>query len=398
MGCFDIGDEPVPESRHGLDVPRLPRIVAELPPQLSDYARESIVRDRGIAPNGGDQLLLAHCPSPILYQMQQYPDRLRLQWEGYAVPKHLKRARAHFDRIELITQQFRRHHSSITSARAAHHVIRRKDHAVVTTITNAPPYSAVMRFLTIVLLTASALAAGPYLTASQVYINGKGPYQFVVDTGAQSSAVTERVARAAAIQARYRVEQVTATGTRLIPAGLANEISFGETTVVEAEVLIGGVPGLPAVEGVLGQSFLSRVDYLLDYKSGKLVLQPDATGLTGVSLPFELLNGRPAIRAVVGGQDRTLILDSGAPALVLFGAPPLSTPFARGFVETSSGSATGAMRREQVRIGSGRTRRLDAVHLPGAGPDRRASGLLPTSVFRWVYVNNTERFVIFSPE
>lgn len=277
-------------------------------------------------------------------------------------------------------------------------MIRRKDHALVTTITTAPPYSTAMRFLTILLLTGSALAAGPYLTASQVYINGKGPYPFVVDTGAQSSAVTERVARAAGIQARYRVEQVTATGTRLTPAALANKISVGETTVDEAEVLIGGVPRLTAVEGVLGQSFLSRVDYLLDYKSGKLVLHPDATGLAGVSVPFELLNGRPAIRAVVGGQDRTLILDSGAPALVLFGSGPVSAPFARGFVETSAGSATGAMGSERVRIGSGLTRRIGVVHLPGAGPDRRASGLLPTSVFRWVYVNNTERFVLFSPD
>ena len=253
-----------------------------------------------------------------------------------------------------------------------------------------------MRFLTILLLAASTVAARPYLTASQVYINGMGPYRFLIDTGAQSTAVAERVARAAGIGPRYRVEQVTATGTRLTPAGIADKVAVGGCGVTEVEVLIGGVPPVERVDGVLGQSFLSRVNYLLDHNSGRFVIDPDLSGRTGISVPFETLNGRPAIMAEVGGRTQTLILDSGAPALVLFGVRQRSPTVGFGFVQTSAGSASAGMGSEMVRVGTLPARRVPTAYIPGNGPDRRAVGLLPTSAFRWVYFNNTERFVMFS--
>ena len=253
-----------------------------------------------------------------------------------------------------------------------------------------------MRLLSIFLLAASTLAARPYMTAREVYINGQGPYRFLVDTGAQSSAVTERVARAAGIEPQYRVEQVTATGKRLSPAGIADKVAVRGCGVTEVEVLIGANPAIDLIDGVLGQSFLARVNYLLDHESGVIELDPDMSGRTGISVPFETLNGRPAVVAEIAGTERTVILDSGAPALVLFGASPRLTGPALGFVQTNAGSASAAVGSELVRVGWLRPRRVNTVYLPGRGPDDRAVGLLPTSAFRWVYVNNTERFVMFS--
>ena len=253
-----------------------------------------------------------------------------------------------------------------------------------------------MRFLAVLLLASGVLSASPYLTASQVYINGQGPYRFLVDTGAQSSAVTERLARTLGITPQYRVQQVTSAGSRLAGAAIVDRIAFSHAAVTEAEVLIGGMAAVSGVDGILGQSFLSRINYVLDYRSRQLVVEPDASAFVGDFVSFDVLNGRPAIEAEIGGRRRTVILDSGAPALVLFGETPLAARFASGFVQTNTGSAQANLGPEKVRIVDGRTRLVRAVYLPRPGPDSRASGLLPPSIFQWVYVDNTERFVVFS--
>ena len=251
-----------------------------------------------------------------------------------------------------------------------------------------------MRFLSILLLASGTVAANPYITASQVYLNGQGPFRFLIDTGAQSSMVTERLARTLGLTPQYRVEQVTATGSALIGAAIVHQIAIGSVGVEDAEVLIGGA--LPGVDGVIGQTFLSRLNYILDYKSRALLIEPDATMLKGDSIPFDVLNGLPAVEGEVSGRQRRLILDSGSPALVLFDAAPVTAGFASSFVQTNTGSATATVGLERLRLADGRVRRVPSVYLPGPAPDRRSTGLLPTSVFRWVYVNNTDKFVMFS--
>lgn len=248
-------------------------------------------------------------------------------------------------------------------------------------------------FTLVPIITAATLErVGPYIVTNEVYVNGAGPFRMLVDTGAQSCALTEEAAQRARVSSVARVEQVTSAGQRLTPAGRAT-ITLDQVTADDAEVLIGGVDGLRSlgvkIDGVLGQSFLLGLDYLIDVRRRVLLLTvppPD-----GTPIPLDFVDRRPAVRVEVSGKSRLLALDSGAPALVLFqrradGLPPRS-------VSTNAGTIVGTCGTESVRIEAKRPRRLPAVSIPAQ--HRAADGLLPLSFFDSVYIGSTERIVIF---
>jgi len=98
----------------------------------------------------------------------------------------------------------------------------------------------------------------------------------ILDTGASSCSVTPRVAGLLRLKPEYRVLDETPTDKRWIPGSRSVEVSLGTVVANNVEFLWQESRGFAEagleVDGVLGQSFLSRYDYLLDYKSRQLVL------------------------------------------------------------------------------------------------------------------------------
>ena len=234
-----------------------------------------------------------------------------------------------------------------------------------------------MRLVLLLLLTLIANAM-PFV--ADVYVERSGPFRFRVDTGAASSAVSERVARIAGLRAKFRVEQVTAAGSRLTPATHA-QLSVGTTQPENVEVLIGGF--ISNVDGVLGQSFLQKFDYLLEHHG--ICLNPPPP--QGTRLMLTESEGRPTVRIGIDGTEQQAVLDSGTNALVAFGEPAQGE--AR-LVFTNVGTVRGVAGRARVTIG-GATWLLPAVALPG---QRGSPVLLPLSTFRAVYVNNRQRYAV----
>jgi predicted aspartyl protease len=234
---------------------------------------------------------------------------------------------------------------------------------------------------------------GSYVTVGQVYLNGKGPYRFLVDTGAQSCALTPQAALEAGLMPRYRVEQVTVAGSRLVPAGEARTVEVGGAVEKDVEVLIHDLRAVrsvhPDVVGVLGQSFLARRSYLLDLESGRIAFGVPPEAVDGKRVPFRLQDGRLLVEAAVDGERRSLILDSGAPSLVLFGSRARGGPPGR--VATDAGSLGAVLSRRTVAVG-GTRRQVQAAEV--AEGDHGA-GLLPVWIFARVYVS--ARHIIFDP-
>src|SRR5207253_11275876 len=75
------------------------------------------------------------------------------------------------------------------------------------------------------------------------------------------------------------LEQVTAAGVRRLPAALLDEVRAGNVIDKTVEIMIADSP-VPGVDGVLGQTWLLRHDYLLDYRNHRQVLDgaPPAGG------------------------------------------------------------------------------------------------------------------------
>ncbi len=221
-----------------------------------------------------------------------------------------------------------------------------------------------------------------------VFLNGTGPYQMLVDTGNASSIVRPAIARRLNLAAAYTVDRASIAGTRRVPVAILEEVRVGPAVDRSVEALIGEV-SQDGVDGVLGQSWLARHDYLLDYR-GRRIWIDGSPGGPGIRVPLQTADGRPTVMATVDGRSRELVVDSGASALVLFEKPSIGP--LDGVLQTHGGRTDGQRCSVQVAIAGDAGRLMDAVRVDvsGLGP-----GLLPTSRFASVFVSNHQRFVQF---
>lgn len=220
-----------------------------------------------------------------------------------------------------------------------------------------------------------------------VYINGHGPYRFLVDTGSQPNEVDLKLARSIGLQPDYQVEVVTPAGSTFVHAGRGMEVTLGSVRAGNEEFLytdLRGVRQLSAnIQGVLGEEFLARFDYLLDLKNHQL----DIGGLEpeGIRVKFRTIDGRPSLFTSLGW----LVLDSGADHLVLFGGKPAQITH---LLWTASGSMGADLSRPKSLVIETQTiARTEAVVVPRQNGNQ-ADGLLPGRLFRSIYVSNSKGY------
>jgi predicted aspartyl protease len=224
-----------------------------------------------------------------------------------------------------------------------------------------------------------------YPILPDVYVNGKGPFRMLVDTGAQSTSLRPRLTDAAGLRPTFAVELQRVGGTSVVPVAKARRVSVGGLDMEEVEVLLAEPPNVKSLgplDGVVGQSFLSRTNYWLDYGGRKIVWDPDGKlveRLEGNRVPFEFEDGRPAVQAKVGRDQRRLVLDSGASHLILF---------------TENGKGAPAARVDTLDLGGQRWRGIPAAVLASA---QTGGGLLPGHLLKSFYVNNRKQYVLVEP-
>lgn len=156
----------------------------------------------------------------------------------------------------------------------------------------------------------------------EVMVNGHGPYNFVVDTGAVRSVLSESVVKDAGVQC---VEQVSVTGvsgvfmTRLVRV---QEMSFGAVRQTNIEVPVLPDDQLDA-DGYIGLDMIDRFHVTFDFKKSELrVAEPrlfrDASSAENISaVPTgQLYGGLRVSRCQVDGVDTTLFIDTGASVTV----------------------------------------------------------------------------------
>jgi len=225
---------------------------------------------------------------------------------------------------------------------------------------------------------------GPHLTVDGVSINGRGPFRFLLDTGAESTVVSLAVAQHLGLTPSYRVAVVTVNGTLEAVGTKVQRLAVGEVRVDGVEVLWYPLDGLRGVGtdvvGILGQNALRAMGvYTIDAVQGTLTVGRGESN-SGERFRLEWVAGR----RVVALDGMRLVVDSGAPALILF-----REKFA-GYRQSGMarlGSRTGSVRT----VGMGRLRRFwrwrdVAASLVGEGRGD-VDGLLPVSLFESVTVD-----------
>lgn len=226
-----------------------------------------------------------------------------------------------------------------------------------------------------------------------VFLDGHGPYRFLLDTGAQMNQVEASLASKIGLAQTLRTEMATVTGIIPVAGGRVAEVSLGSAKASDQEFLYTTLDGAHRlstnIQGVLGQAFLAHFDYLLDFADHFLVFGATAPE-GGTRIGFETIDGCPVIETSEGN----LVLDSGANVTVLYRA---RVPVSDGpTIRTASGAAAVA-RIENLRLGiAGRHYHpASAVSIPRAL--LKGDGLLPVSLFRAIFISNSSKYVVLDP-
>jgi predicted aspartyl protease len=249
-----------------------------------------------------------------------------------------------------------------------------------------------------------------------VSINGRGPYDFLLDTGAAMTMVDERVAHDLGFRPMTRVRLVTFTGAPTMPMARVETISVGLESLSDMKVLYFDLRKLFSfgygIRGVLGQDFLSRFNYLISYREKSIRFEKNGdlkSVLTGERLPSERNQSKYYVSVQpLGGEEkgRRFLLDSGALDPLVFAQPDEMPALDIVRFEEQALVARTAVGQRYIRpcrvgifrIGEATLKNLRFMVADlKTGEKRYEGGLLPLCVFEAVYFNNDENYVILNP-
>jgi predicted aspartyl protease len=147
------------------------------------------------------------------------------------------------------------------------------------------------------------LVGSPTLPLVPTYLNGRGPFRFLIDLG--SNVVILRRTVADAVNARLLVDRPASDIVRLYSVELG-DARFEEVTA--------GVYDELDVDGVLGYNLLQASSFTLDYPGKQLILhrlslpEPDNTTV----FSYEVVDRLPYVTIHIGPDSLSVNLDTGA--------------------------------------------------------------------------------------
>jgi hypothetical protein len=251
-----------------------------------------------------------------------------------------------------------------------------------------------------------------YLIVVQTMVNGSGPFSFLLDTGTTRTVIDPELARqlqapvigTTSLAGIFRVRQdelVQLQDVRLGPVSLSGSVAVVDKLARQKFMTKG-------IRGILGEDFLSRFDFLIDYKQHLLRFGDPPP--KGDRCRFETIgqyHGSPTTNRIliqvefaeVSEKVMRLQLDTGARTPELF---PVShdarslLPWGGSVATTSSADKVSILSNVTIRVGNTKVSGQDVVQSRRA-LSFDADGLLPAAIFRRIYISHSGGFVVLSP-
>jgi predicted aspartyl protease len=162
-------------------------------------------------------------------------------------------------------------------------------------------------------------------------LNGRGPFNFILDTGAGTSLVSLDLAQQLAIQTEQVKEGTSAGGKVRLALGTVESLAVGQARQAYVQVGmidlsdLGRVVGA-RIDGDIGYNFLKSYVMMIDYRRSVLELsdddgRPNVVGSRGAGTPFRL--GHPTkplvlLPTFINGQGPfEFALDTGSSTTVV---------------------------------------------------------------------------------
>jgi predicted aspartyl protease len=255
----------------------------------------------------------------------------------------------------------------------------------------------------------------------KVSMNGTGPYDFILDTGANVTLVSPLLFQKLSIPGGKSVTIVTTLGESQHQRAMVEKIAVAGLSVEHLEIntLDGGELGSlkGRIQGVLGENFLKYFDLLIDNEQQTLTLDRTsslADALTGERLQFSRFgsfhdaptSGRIAIQLKVPSylqKPLLFLVDSGTNTAALYPAPgglalrAMQSP-QHGRMSDLTQSRDCQVQKTSLEIGSSTFRGLELVACEGLTRNKvDTDGLLPTRPFHRFFISHSGGYVIANP-
>lgn len=244
-----------------------------------------------------------------------------------------------------------------------------------------------------------------HLIVVPVQISESETLEFLLDTGTNTTVIIPEVAARLKLRAVDRIEIVTSVGSVIAPRSFVPQMTLGGRVLKNTEVLWSDLAELRRLDnrisGVLGQNVLAQFNFTIDFRE-RLINFSDAAESQykhTARVDFKNEEGRILLTLETGQTSLNLVFDSGASDLILFAngcrklKKQISSEEQMMQISTNAGNSfiqTGILR--ELKLGNRNLPRLSAVLNPAV--DRAEDGLLPLKLFRSIYFNNQERYVI----
>jgi predicted aspartyl protease len=281
---------------------------------------------------------------------------------------------------------------------------------------------------------ASALAASPapqttanthlrvrtiagYLMVVSVSINDRGPFDFLIDTGTNTTLIDPQLAAELKLQPRDTLKLASLASATDVPRFYLQTFRVGPASVSNQEALAIALPQLTALDhkirGVLGTNFLLQFSFRLDYDHHSLDLYPlpeTAQVPSGLRVPIEINESRLLIKVASDSSPTgswKLALDSGIAQFLVFHdrispASERACAEANCLMQVSTNLAdhkASTVFLHDISISGARLPNTRVVVLRNdlQKPSDPQDGLLPAAPFHSVFFDRMNATVILSP-
>jgi len=256
-----------------------------------------------------------------------------------------------------------------------------------------------------------------YLMVVSVSINDCGPFDFLIDTGTNTTLIDTQLTTELGLQAKDRLKLASLASATDVPRYYFQTFRVGPASVSNMEALAVPLPQLTALDhkirGVLGMNFLLQFSFRLDYEHRALEIYPfpeAAVVPSGLRVPVEINESRLLIK--VGSEASPtgswkLALDSGIAQFLVFQdrlAPASASPCrnANCLMRVATNLAdhrASTILLHDISIAGARLPETQVVvlHNDLQKPSDLQDGLLPAAPFKSVFFDRTNATVILSP-
>lgn len=150
-----------------------------------------------------------------------------------------------------------------------------------------------------------------------VFIDGKGPYRFLLDTGADGSMISQALVTALGLTSNNTSDERVqgTTGIEQLPCVTIDDLRIGSIVKHNVHMPVSPSPVMTGLGGILGMAGFGPVRVLVDFRSNRVEVDPSSDRMVEGYLGIQARRtsgGLLMIPALVGNIPVQAVIDTGA--------------------------------------------------------------------------------------